>query len=413
MRLEIAHLRYTMGIGVCLAVSAILAFPAAQAQVIRETSFRQAVQAAPDKQHSSCKDRTDDWVTELPGFTKNARFTLNKKRDTALVFEGRKFQLVDVVSGKPKTPKPNLLDPDQEIVDVVYSDTTEIADLMEFTFSDGNFYFAINGSRSAGVGHLTDPLGEKKLNQSFRSGGVYGLVRVTALNTLSGTRLIVYGTYSDGSHWATYWNKASLRDTLKIFDLTEDVPIATECRKDGQCGVVSKLGSRLIFRVYVQGIVVDTGASTWDTRGHYSSAHVMDPYLDKSMFVFTDEDGFFFGWASYEEASSWNKVQVKTTPLQDVKPSLHLLPRSGSVVNEFFTYDGATIREFNSARHIICTSKLNNSRTLASGFRNFQVTPLGDRDADYLGTALSGGKFYMRRIVKPKQALEPLVIFGN
>ncbi len=405
-------MRYAIGITAGLLGSAILAFPAAQAQESSETRFRQAVQAAPDKQHSSCKDRTDDWVTELPGFTKNARFALNNKRDTALVFEGRKFQLIDVASGKPKTPKPNLLDPDQEIVDVVYSDTTEIADQMEFTFSDGNFYFALNNANSGGVGHLTDPLGEKRLNQKYLSTGPF-VVRATALNTFDGGRLIVLGTVNDGSHWITPWNKAYLGDTLKILDLTEEIPIAVECNKIKNCGVVSKLGSRLIFRVYLQGIVLDTGASTWDAGGHYGSAHVMDPYLDKTMFVFTDEDGFFFGWASYEEANSWNKVQVKTTPLQDAKPSIHLLPRSDSVVNEFFTYDGATIREFNSARRIICTSKLNKSRTLASGFRNFQVTPLGDRDADYLGTALSGGKLYMRRIVKPKQALEPLVIFGN
>ncbi len=405
-------MRYTIGITAGLLGSAFLALPAAQAQDSSETSFRQAVQAAPDKQHSSCKDRTDDWVAELPGFTKNARFALNNKRDTALVFEGRKFQLVDVVSGKPKTPKPNFLDPDQEIVDVVYSDTTELFDQPEFTFSDGNFYFAINNAKSGGVGHLTDPLGEKRLNQKYLDPGTFG-VKVTALNRFDGRRLYVVGTISDGSHWLAYWNKGSLLNSLKILDLTEEVPIHTECNKDNTCGVVSKLGSRLIFRVYLQGIVLDTGASTWDAGGHYGSAHVMDPYLDKTMFVFTDEDGFFFGWASYEEANSWNKVQVKTTPLQDAKPSIHLLPRSGSVVNEFFTYDGATIREFNSARRIICTSKLNKSRTLASGFRNFQVTPLGDRDADYLGTALSGGKLYMRRIVKPKQALEPLVIFGN
>ena len=52
----------------------------------------------------------------------------------------------------------------------------------------------------------------------------------------------------------------------------------------------------------------------------------MAPLLNKSMFVLTDEDDFFFGWVSYEEPAIWEKSQAKTTPLQDVKPGLHLLP---------------------------------------------------------------------------------------
>lgn len=410
-----------------------------------------------------CMDRTDTWVRELPGFTEKARFAVNFQGTLAVVYEGGKYQVVSLGTGRPRTPEPITLnmsvsfdgpfrmgvidhnrgetalpgnDPLEasfEIVDVMYMPASRDSVRSpnsslpwpeeHFAFSDGTFIFAGNAVIQNDDGRslyrsffarLNDSRGGQGLTVGFLTAGRSSFDFFTkVIAPFDRTRFVVAGTRSDETHWISLvrYSDFNYQFTPFIGTTYDPVGVANSPESGNIVTLAARFGSKIISATYNSGSVPRTAKDiVWGKGAPMNFAMDYDPRGDVTANLVTMEDQLL---VKVMDVGMERAVTPHTaSPNVDIRPSVHFFDEPDEGENTILAFDGNEVHTlaFRGYQRT-CRSSLSRSRVLLPGFQNLQVTPLGTREDDYVGSAVQDGKYYLRQI--RRSVTDDLVTFGG